>query len=113
MGVRNSWDTFVRKSSVLRFVSSSSAILFNIVFLTYKAVVTDPFVLLLVAFPIISAYVIGVKSNKTRYALYEENVENDRTKEYVKRTVYLQDYAKEIRLSGIFDVLMEKFEKNV
>lgn len=99
--------------SVINTMSDMAAILFNIVFLTYKAVVTDPFVLLLVAFPIISAYVIGVKSNKTRYALYEANVENDRTKEYVKRTVYLQDYAKEIRLSGIFDVLMEKFEKSV
>lgn len=99
--------------SVLQTMSDMAAILFNIVFLTYKAVVTDPVVLLLVAFPILSAYVIGVKSNKTRYALYEANVENDRTKEYVKRTVYLQDYAKEIRLSGIFDVLMEKFEKSV
>lgn len=85
----------------------------NLIYLIYKAITTDVFVLLLAFLPVISTYVIGVRTNKLQYKRYEENVDNDRIKEYVKRTMYLQDYAKEIRLSNIFNVLMDYFEAAV
>lgn len=99
--------------AVLNTMSDMLTILFNLTYLTYKAVTTDVFILVLVVFPIISTYISGVKMNKTQFERYENNVENDRTKEYVKRTVYLRDYAKEIRLSNIYDVMMDKFEHAV
>ncbi len=99
--------------SVLTTLSDLGCILFNISFLTYKAVRTDGFVLAFIFFPIIGTYVIGVKTNKLRYQRYEANVKHERTKEYVKRTVYLQDYAKEIRLSNIFPVLMDYFHEAI
>lgn len=98
---------------VLNTAASILTNLFNIGFLTYKAVTTDVYVLLFVLLPIIATYIIGVKTNKISYQRYEENVDYDRTKEYVKRTVYLQDYAKEIRLSNIFSVLMDSFSSAI
>ncbi len=99
--------------AVINVLADTLTMLINICFLTYKAVTTDVFVLFFVLFPVISTYIIGVKTNKLKYTRYEENVDNDRTKEYVKRTMYLQDYAKEIRLSNIFNVLTDYFETAV
>lgn len=99
--------------AVLNTITSILTYLFNISFLTYKAVTTDVYVLLFVLLPIIATYIIGVKTNKLSYKRYEENVDYDRTKEYVKRTVYLQDYAKELRLSNIFSVLMDSFQFSI
>lgn len=48
-----------------------------------------------------------------QYKRYEKNVDSNRKKEYVKRTMYLSDYAKELRLSNIFNVLMDYFETAV
>lgn len=64
----------------------------NLIYLIYKSITTDVFVLVLALLPVISTYVIGVKSNKLQYKRYEDNVDNNRTKEYVKRTMYLHDY---------------------
>lgn len=96
-----------RAFAVLNIMSDMVCILLNISFLTYKSIATDPFVLILTVLPVISTYMIGIKTNKLQYKRYEEGVPYDRKKEYVKRTVYLQDYAKEIRLSNIFHVLMD------
>lgn len=85
----------------------------NLIYLVYKSITTDVFVLVLALLPVISTYVIGIRANKLQYKRYEDNVDNNRTKEYVKRTMYLQDYAKEIRLSNIFNVLMDYFETAV
>lgn len=99
--------------AVINVLADSLTMILNICFLTYKAVETDVFVLLFVLLPFVSTTFIGVKTNRLKYKRYEENVENDRTKEYVKRTMYLRDYAKEIRLSNIFNVLTDYFERSV
>jgi len=99
--------------AVINTLSTMLTVFTNLCFLTYKSIQTDVFILVLVVFPIISTYIIGVKMNKVKYKRYEDNVEYDRKKEYVKRTIYLQDYAKEIRLSNIFNVLSDNFEDAV
>lgn len=99
--------------AVINTMADMLTILFNLCFLSYKAVTTDIYVLFFVLFPILATYVIGVRTNKIQYKRYEENVEHNRKKEYVKRTVYLQDYAKELRLSNIFNVLSDYFEASV
>lgn len=87
--------------------------LFNVCFLTYKSVTTDPYVLLFAILPFFATYVLSVKANRLIYERYEANVLHERKAEYVKRTMYLQDYAKEIRLSNIYNVLMDYFHASI
>lgn len=102
-----------RAFSVLNTTSSFLTAAFNISFLSVKSITTDPVVLLLVIPPIISTFVLDIKANKLRYQRYEDCVVPNRKKEYVKRTVYLQDYAKEIRLFNIFSVMSDYLNDSV
>lgn len=99
--------------NVIKLVPQLICVVISSVFLIVRTLQIDPFAIVLSLFPILSTYVIGNKMNREKYELYQANVENERQKEYVKRTVYLQDYAKEIRLSNIFSVLMQRLDKAV
>lgn len=99
--------------NVIKLVPQLVCVVFSSVFLIVRTIQIDPFAIVLSLFPILSTYVIGNKMNREKYELYQANIENERQKEYVKRTVYLQDYAKEIRLSNIFSVLMQRLDKAV
>lgn len=99
--------------AVVKTMSDLTTILANLCFLTYKAVTTDIYVLFFVLLPVVSTYIIGIRTNKLRYRRYEAAVADNRRKDYVKRTMYLQDYAKEMRLSNIFNVLTDTFESAV
>ena len=79
------------------------------VFLMIKTVSIDSFSICFAFIPIFSTYILGKKINYLKYDLYQESIEAERKRSYVSRTVYLRDYAKEIRLSNIFDVLMQYF----
>lgn len=95
--------------SVINVLPELTIMIFNIAFLLYKTVKIDRFAVIFVIFPILSTYLLGDKINKVNYELYQKNVPQERKRDYVKRTVYLQNYAKEIRLSNIFGVLMKNF----
>lgn len=104
------------KGKAFAAMSTTSSIItntFNQIFLTVTSLVTDPLVLLFTIPQLISTYMLGVKANKLQYQRYEDSVEANRKKEYVKRTVYWKDYAKEIRLSNIFNVMMDYLDDSV
>ncbi len=102
-----------RAHTVLWVTSYLIASLFSLGYLFYKTVRIDPFAVLFAVFPMISTYVIGKRINKVNYELYQKNVFAQRKKDYVKRSVYQQDYAKELRLSNGFAVLMHYFKDAV
>ncbi len=57
-------------------------------------------------------FVFGIQTIINRL-FYNRNVEmtrNNRVKAYIQRTVFLKDYAKDIRTSNIFLVMMKRFE---
>lgn len=65
----------------------------------------DQYVLIFALFPIIGNFVIGKKLNQLYYSKYMDGVKYERRMDYVNRTLYLNNYAKELRLSNIFSVL--------
>lgn len=99
-----------RAHTVLWTMSSFLVSLFSLAFLFYKVIRIDPVAVLFAVFPMFSTYVIGKKINQVNYELYQENILADRKKEYVKRSIYQRDYAKELRLSNGFAVLMFYFK---
>ena len=80
---------------------------------TYIIILRDYYAIVLTIIPLISVFVFGNKLNKAQYALFQNNVAPNREKDYVKRTVYLKDYAKEFRVSNIYNVLTDYFTASI
>lgn len=79
----------------------------------YIILVRDYYAILLTIIHLVSTFVFGNKLNKARYALFQDNVDPNRSKDYVKRTFYLKDFAKEFRVSNIYNVLMKYFTESI
>lgn len=104
-------ETDTRISSVLDNVSG---ILFAVIAAIYVFIfmyTIDHYVVLFIAFPLIGNFVFGKIMNNIIYLRDVESVAHRRKMDYVTRTVYLQNYAKEIRLSNIFNVLKSTYEE--
>ena len=104
-------ETDTRISSVLDNVSG---ILFAVIAAIYVFIfmyTIDHYVVLFIAFPLIGNFVFGKIMNNIIYLRDVESVAHRRKMDYVTRVVHLQNYAKEIRLSNIFNVLKSTYEE--
>ncbi len=84
----------------------------SIVFLVFYLVSIDPFLLFFILCPIL---VIALRIKKNNLELKEEKewTPFERQKEYTKRTILLKDFAKEIKTTGIFEVVKNRFRDAV
>lgn len=71
----------------------------------------DPYAVLFVISPIVGNVVFGNYMNKFEFKRYQEGIPHDKVMNYVNRVMYLQDYAKEIRLSKVFKLLKRQYEE--
>ncbi len=111
----NTYTTAIKEADtrVQAVISNVSSILFSViaaisVFGVMFAI--DRYVVLFAIFPIIGDFLFGKKMNQYYYSRYMDNVANYRRIDYVNRTLYLQQYAKEIRLSNIYAVIKQIFQ---
>lgn len=70
--------------------------------------VIDPMFLLFLLIPILSSFFIK-KQKKAEYEKYTETVAANRRCDYTRRTFYLSEYAKEMRLTSIYRVMTKRF----
>ncbi len=75
--------------------------------------VIDPIFILFCLAPVIYSLAMGKTLNRLRYRYDMEMAEKTRERDYIKRTFYLADYAKEMRMTGIANVLFGRFFKTV
>ncbi len=71
----------------------------------------DHYVIIFVAGPLIGNFVFGKLINEVKFRMNKECVPHNRRMEYVNRTLYLSDYAKEFRMSEVFHVLKKIYEE--
>ena len=71
----------------------------------------DPVSVLFVFCPLIGNFLFGNLKNKFEYMRYQEEAPKDKVLNYVNRVLYLPDYAKEIRLSGVFRLLKRQYNE--
>ncbi|MCL1794669.1 MAG: ABC transporter ATP-binding protein/permease [Oscillospiraceae bacterium] len=71
--------------------------------------IIDPIFIAFAIVPVIYSLLFGKKLNRLRYDLNMEMTEKTRKRDYIKRTFYLADYAKEMRLTDISNVLFGRF----
>jgi ATP-binding cassette subfamily B protein len=75
--------------------------------------IIDPIFILFTVVPVIYTLIFGKKLNRLYYNRDMEMVEKTRKRDYIKRTFYLADYAKEMRLTNISNVLFGRFIETV
>lgn len=101
-------------------ITTVTELIFNIIaalaagIFTYVAMYRiDKMMLLFIIAPLIGNFVFGTLVNKINFSMYKKMTPNNRRTEYVNRVMYLADYAKEIRLSKIFNVLKNTYDNAV
>ncbi len=102
-----------RAHTVLWVMSGLIVSMLTLIYLFYKTISIDPVAILFAVFPLVSTYGIGKKINEVKYELYEKNISEYRKCEYVKRSVFQKEYAKELRLSNGFLLLIHQFREAV
>jgi len=71
----------------------------------------DKMLILFVLAPLVGNFVFGMALNKLNLRMYKEQTPFTRRTEYVNRVMYLSDYAKEMRLSKIYNVLENTYNE--
>lgn len=84
----------------------------SIIFLAAYLYSLDPFLLVFILCPLIVMF-FRVKRNQVEFAREKEMTPFERQKDYTKRTVLLKDFAKEIKTTGIFDVVKRRFKQAI
>ncbi len=69
---------------------------------------TDPYIAVFLVFPIIGNFVFGRWLNSIDQKRYKENTRNARIIDYVLRVLHLGQYAKEMRITGVYDMMQKK-----
>ena len=71
----------------------------------------DHYAVLFIICPLLGNFLFGNWKNKYDFRKYQEQAPNEKVLNYVNRTMYLPDYAKEIRLFKIFRLLKEQYHE--
>lgn len=75
-------------------------------------VTVDKYMLLFILTPVLSFFFKNRK-NRIEFKREKETTVYERRKDYVRRTVLLKDFAKDLKITGIFSVLKRNFEEAV
>lgn len=115
------YDNYQRATNVLQngyfdiICWNISTILGN--FIAFACIITTVFainpVYLCFLLPVVFVFAVQIIKNKLLYKRNVEMTKNNRVKAYIQRTVFLRDYAKDIRTSNIFVVLMKRFKSAI
>lgn len=73
----------------------------------------EPMLYIFVLFPLLVKATIGNKHVNVKYKNQNEMQEKMRKANYVKRVVYMADYAMELRLSSVFEIIQSQFKEAI
>jgi len=100
-----------RISSALDNISQIIFAVIAAVCILVNMFIIDKYVVLFVISPLIGNFVFGKILNAVYYKRDIASTPYRRKMDYVSRTVYLQNYAKELRLSNIYNVLRKTYRE--
>lgn len=69
----------------------------------------DRFAVIFIICPLIGNFVFGSIKNRFEFGRYKEQVSGNKVMNYVSRAMYLPDYAKEMRLFGVYNLLKKQY----
>ncbi len=115
------YDKYQRATEIIKngyfssFVSSVSTVLGNVLaFLSVVGIVVsiDPAYLIFLA-PVLFVFAVELLKSRVLYKRDYKMAHNNRIKAYAQRTVFLRDFSKDMRTSGVFSVVMNRFNKAI
>lgn len=104
-------EIFVRSESIIQNLTWIVGMLFGLVATVSAILVYEPLLLVVAIVPAILEQFVSKKYNYYKYQQNKETTYERRQMEYVKRIVYLQDFAKDLRLSNIFSPILVNFHR--
>ena len=78
-------------------------------FVFYLMFSIDKFAVIFIICPLVGNFVFGSIKNKFELKRYKEQVPGNKMMNYVSRAMYLPDYAKEMRLFGVYNLLKKQY----
>ena len=96
-------------------MSSVSTVLGNVLaFLSVVGIVVsiNPAYLIFLA-PVLFVFAVELLKSRVLYKRDYKMAHNNRIKAYAQRTVFLRDFSKDMRTSGVFSVVMNRFNKAI
>ncbi len=111
--VKASNDIENRISSVITSVSNIAWMFISMVQNSILVIIIDPWLLIFSVIPLITTFTLGKKRNSIQHEYDMKRQEEERQRDYTRRTFYLNDFAKEMRLTNIYRVMFERFDKSV
>ena len=115
------YDTYVKATgdATDRAIAVLDNIL-NIVWVVLKVgavctliITIDPIFLALAAIPLIFTLTLGKKRNRLKHEYKMRTKEVARQRDYVRRTFYLSDFSKEMRLTSMWQVMFRRMHDSV
>lgn len=115
------YDTYIKATGetsdrAFTVMNHFSNLIYMIVYVgaTVTLILTiSPIFLLLACLPLLATALIGRRRNRIRYDYNMRKKEIDRQKDYVRRTFYLSDFAKEMRMGEMWQVMFRRMHDSV
>ena len=115
------YDTYVKATSeatnraytVMNNILDVIWIVINVVAVGTLIITIDPIFLLLAFLPFLCTLLIGKKRNRLKYDYNMRNKEVARQRDYVRRTFYLNDFSKEMRLTEMWKVMYKRMHSSI
>ncbi|MCK9859554.1 ABC transporter ATP-binding protein [Paenibacillus sp. ATY16] len=102
-----------RMASVLDNLTNFVGALASFIMLLITVIYLDPIAIVFIILPAVTKLTITVRRNRALYELNKANTPSVRVGKYVNRIAYLESYAKELRLSNLFRVMLDRYGKAV
>ena len=115
------YDTYVKATSeatdraytVMNNILDVIWIVINVCAVGTLIVTIDPIFLILAFLPFLCTLLIGKKRNRIRYEYNMRSAEVARQRDYVRRTFYLSDFSKEMRLTEMWKVMYKRMHSSI
>lgn len=115
------YDTYVKATSeatnraytVMNNILDVIWITIEVVAIGTLIITIDPIFLILAFLPFLCTLLIGKKRNRLKYDYNMRNKEVARQRDYVRRTFYLNDFSKEMRLTEMWKVMYKRMHSSI
>lgn len=102
-------DCHLRLAEILENICTIFTSVIAAAFSLYYMYTIEPFVIVFILGPVIGNFVFGKLINEVKFRQKKESVPYTRKMDYVNRSIYLSEYAKELRMTSVFQVLKKLY----
>ena len=111
--VKATGDATNRAYTVMYNILDVVWITINITAVGALIIAIEPVFLLIALLPLLCTFFIGKKRNRIRYDYNMRSREVARQRDYVRRTFYLKDFSKEMRLTEMWKVMFKRMHDSI